>query len=382
MVDQQRLFDEFIELIKTDSETGDERAICDLLKGKLAALGFEVVEDDSAEKTGHGAGNLVATLNGTLEDAPNIYFTCHMDTVAPGKGIKPTLKDGYFESDGTTILGSDDKAGLAALMEGIRLLKEQNIPHGKIQFVITAGEESGLMGSRHLDTSLVDADFGFAIDSNGPVGEIIASAPAQAKIITTIYGKAAHAGVNPEDGISAIQVASRAISKMRLGRIDAETTANIGFFKGGTASNVVPEKAEIISEARSRNEIKLKAQVKHMEQTFKEVAEELGARAEVETRFMYPSYKFTEEDLVVQKAIAAVEKIGRTPKVTVSGGGSDANVMSGYGFPTVNLGIGYENIHTTSERMPAKELVKTVELVVALIEESANVPAKGAEVTP
>ncbi len=381
MVDQQRLFDEFIELITTDSETGDERAICDLLKEKLTLLGFEVVEDDSAEKTGHGAGNLVATMNGALDKAPNIYFTCHMDTVAPGKGIKPTLKDGYFESDGTTILGSDDKAGLAALMEGIRVMKEQNIPHGKIQLVITAGEESGLMGSRHLDTSLVNADFGFAIDSNGPVGEIITSAPSQAKLFTTIYGKAAHAGVNPEDGISAIQVASRAISKMRLGRIDAETTANVGFFKGGTASNVVPEKVEIISEARSRNEIKLKAQVKHMEKTFKEVAEELGAKAEVETRVLYPSFKFTEEDLVVKKAIAAVEKIGRNPKVTVSGGGSDANVMAGYGFPTVNLGIGYENIHTTSERMPSEELVKAAELVIALIEESAKVPSQSTEAT-
>ena len=374
LVNQQRLIDEFIELVTTDSETGDERVICDLLKEKLTNLGFDVKEDRSSEKTGHGAGNIVATLGGTLEDVPKIYFTCHMDTVAPGKGIRPVIKDGYIQSDGTTILGSDDKAGLAALMEGIRLMKEQKIPHGKIQFIITAGEESGLIGSRHLDLSLVDADFGFALDSNGPVGEIITSAPSQVKIIATIYGKAAHAGVNPEDGISAIQVASRAISKMRLGRIDSETTANIGSFHGGTASNVVPEKVEIIAEARSRNEIKLKAQVKHMVQAFKEAADELGARAEVETNVLYPSFKFTEKDLVVQKAMAAVERVGRKPKLDVSGGGSDANVIAGYNIPTVNLGIGYENIHTTSERMPVEELIKAAELVVALVEECAKVP--------
>jgi tripeptide aminopeptidase len=297
-----------------------------------------------------------------------------MDTVAPGKGVKPSIQGEYIVSDGTTILGSDDKAGLAALLEGLRVIREQKLPHGQIQLIITAGEESGLIGSRHLDMGLVDADFGFALDSDGPVGTIITSAPSQVKILTTIHGKAAHAGVNPEDGISAIQVASRAISKMRLGRIDAETTANIGKFQGGTASNVVPERVEIIAEARSRNEIKLRAQVKHMVKAFEETAVEFGARAEVETKVLYPGFKFTESDLVVQKAMAAVEKVGRQPKIGASGGGSDANVIAGHGIPTVNLGIGYENIHTTKERMPINELVKVAELVVALIEECAKVP--------
>lgn len=375
MINEQRLIDEFMELVKTDSETGDEREICDLLKDKLTSLGLKVVEDDSAEKTGHGAGNLVATLQGTIDDAPTVYFTCHMDTVAPGKGVKPSIRDGYIVSDGTTILGSDDKAGLAALLEGLRILQEQKIPHGTIQLIITAGEESGLLGARHLDRSLVHADFGFALDSNGPVGEIITSAPSQVKILATIYGKAAHAGVNPEDGISAIQVASRAISKMPLGRIDEETTANIGRFQGGTASNVVPERVEILAEARSRDEQKLQAQVEKMVRAFHEAAEEFNAKAEVETITLYPAFKFDESDLVVQKAIAAVKQVGREPKIGASGGGSDANVIAGYGIPTVNLGIGYENIHTTSERMPIAELVKTAELVLALVKECAKVEA-------
>lgn len=372
LINKQRVIDEFLELVQVDSETGDEREICDLLTKKLSDLGLQVVEDGSAEVTGHGAGNLIATLSGSVTDAPTIYFTCHMDTVTPGKGIQPSIENGYIVSDGTTILGSDDKAGLAALLEGLKQIQEQKIPHGTIQLIITAGEESGLVGARHLDPALVKADFGFALDSNGPVGEIITSAPSQVKIFATIYGKSAHAGVNPEDGISAIKLASRAITKMPLGRIDEETTANIGRFEGGTASNVVTDRVEILAEARSRNPEKLEAQVEKMISAFKSVAAEMGAKEpEIEAVNLYPSFSFKETDLVVQKAIAAVKRVGREPQIGASGGGSDANVIAGYGIPTVNLGLGYENIHTTSERMPIKELAKAAELVVALIQECA-----------
>jgi tripeptide aminopeptidase len=370
LVNRERLLEEFMELIKTDSQTGEEREICDLLKEKLTGLGFDVVEDDSAAKTGHGAGNLVATLKGNVDKAPTIYFTSHMDTVAPGKGVNPKVDGEFVVTDGTTVLGADDKAGLAALLEGIRVLKEKELPHGTIQLVITAGEESGLVGAKHLDQSLLTADFGFALDSNGPVGDIITSAPSQVRLNVTIHGKAAHAGVNPEDGVSAIQIASRAISKMPLGRIDEETTANIGRFQGGTAMNVVPERVEIVAEARSRDEQKLDEQVKKMVTAFEETAAELHGKAELEVIKMYPAFKFDESDTVVQKAMAAVKKVGRTPNLLASGGGSDANVIAGYGIPTVNLGIGYEDIHTTNERMPIGELEKTAELVLALIEAS------------
>ncbi|MGF7087918.1 tripeptide aminopeptidase [Kroppenstedtia sanguinis] len=370
MVNEERLLDEFLELVQTDSETGDERAVCDLLKEKLTQIGFTVTEDDSASVTGHGSGNLIATLPGDDLSAPAIYFTSHMDTVAPGIGVKPRIEDGYVKSDGTTVLGADDKAGLAALLEGVRTVKEQGISHGSIQLILTAGEESGLVGSKSLDPGMLKADFGFAMDSNGLVGEIITEAPSQVRLDVVIRGKAAHAGVNPEDGISAIQVASRAISKIPLGRIDRETTANIGRFQGGTASNVIPETVEILAEARSRDEAKLEAQVDKMVKGFKEAATELGAEAEVKVTQMYPAYKFGESDAVVQKAVAAVKKVGRQPKLLASGGGSDANVIAGHGIPTVNLAIGYEEIHTTQEQMPIAELNKAAELVAALIEAS------------
>lgn len=367
-VNKQRLIDEFLELVQIDSETGDERKICDVLKGKFKDLGLEVVEDDSAPRTGHGSGNLIATLSAE-STSPTIYFTCHMDTVAPGKGIIPMIDGDYIKSDGTTILGSDDKAGLAALLEGIRVVKEQNLKHGPVQFLITVGEEAGLFGARNIDRSLIKAEYGYALDSTGKVGEIITSAPSQVEILATIFGRAAHAGVNPEEGISAIQVASKAISKMSLGRIDKETTANIGKFQGGTASNVVPERVEIVAEARSRNEEKLNVQVEMMVKAFESAAEELGAKAEVKTEVIYPSFYFDESEKVVQKAVGALKKIGRNPYIDASGGGSDANIFAGYGLPTVNLGLGYEKIHTTSERMPITELVKAAELVAALIEE-------------
>lgn len=370
MVDSQRLLRGFLELVQIDSETKHERNICDTLKQKLSDLGLDVVEDDSAARTGHEAGNIIATLKGTRSNVPMIFFTSHMDTVSPGKAIQPSIKDGYIVSDGTTILGSDDKAGLAALLEALHVLKENYIDHGDIQLVITVGEESSLTGSRAIEQTYIKADYGFALDSNGPVGDIIVAAPTQAKVKVTITGKSAHAGVNPEDGISAIQVASQAIANTPLGRIDSETTANIGQFFGGGATNVVCDRVEILAEARSLRKEKLEKQLHAMETAFKTAAADNGATADVEVQVMYPSYRFSEEDIVVQHAKRAIKKVGRTSRLITSGGGSDANVFSGLGIPTVNLAIGYENIHTTEERIPVQELVKTAELVVSLIHET------------
>lgn len=192
MVNKDRLVSEFMELVQVDSETGFEADIAEVLKKKFSELGLEVLEDEAKEKTGHGANNLICTLKGNKDGVDPIYFTSHMDTVVPGKGIKPSIQDGYIVSDGTTILGSDDKAGLSAMLEAIRVLKENNIQHGDVQFVITVGEESGLVGAKALDPSMIHAKFGYALDSNGKVGDIIVAAPTQAKINTIIKGKTAH----------------------------------------------------------------------------------------------------------------------------------------------------------------------------------------------
>lgn len=370
-VNKERLIHEFLELVQIDSETGYETEIAEVLKKKFTQLGLTVTEDNSKEKTGHGSGNLICHLKGSKKDVDTIYFTSHMDTVVPGKSIKPSVKDGYIVSDGTTILGADDKAGLAAMLESIRILQENDIKHGDIQFIITAGEESGLVGARAIDRSLITAQYGYALDSNGKVGDIIVAAPTQAKIRVVMKGKTAHAGVAPEQGVSAITLAAKAIAKMKLGRIDQETTANIGSFAGGQQTNIVCDHVEILAEARSLVPKKMETQVAHMKEAFESTAKELGGSAEVEVTIMYPGFKQKAGDRVVEVAREAAKSIGQKSELLESGGGSDANIFAGLGIPTVNLAVGYEEIHTTNERMPIDELVKITELVTAIVKTSS-----------
>lgn len=371
-VNKERIVDEFLELVQIDSETKHEAKIAEVLKKKFTELGLDVKEDTSKEVTGHGANNLICTLKGTKDNVDPIYFTSHMDTVVPGNGIKPSIKDGYIVSDGSTILGADDKAGLAAIFEMIRTLKENSVEHGDVQFIITAGEESGLVGAKALDASLVNAKYGYAIDSNGEVGDIIVAAPTQAKIFTKMIGKTAHAGVAPEQGVSAITLAAKAISKMPLGRLDDETTANIGRFEGGKQTNIVCDYVEILAEARSLVPEKMDKQVEKMKQAFESTAKEYGGTAEVEVQIMYPGFKQEAGDQVVEVARNAAKTIDRVSKLLTSGGGSDANVIAGHGIPTVNLAVGYEDIHTTNERIAVEDLVKISEYITAIVQETAK----------
>ncbi|WP_127533821.1 M20/M25/M40 family metallo-hydrolase [Paenibacillus kobensis] len=374
MIERNRLIQEFMELVQVDSETRNEGRISEVLKQKFTALGLTIEEDDAAAKTGHGANNLFAMLAATDgSNAPALLFTSHMDTVTPGNGIKPQLDaDGYIRSDGTTILGADDKAGLAAMFEAIRVLQEQQIAHGPIQFVITVGEESGLLGSRAMDRTKLKASIGYALDSNGAIGDIAVAAPTQARVTIKLHGKSAHAGVNPEDGISAIQVASKAVARMPLGRIDEETTANIGRFEGGGATNIVCDYVKLDAEARSIVQHKLDKQVDAMRAAVESAASEFGARAEFESEIIYPAFNYGDGDEVVELAKTAIQALGLKPRTFHSGGGSDANVFNGMGVATVNLAVGYEYIHTTKEQIKADDLVKTAELVVELIKQAAN----------
>ncbi|WP_027955471.1 M20/M25/M40 family metallo-hydrolase [Halobacillus kuroshimensis] len=371
-INKQRLLDEFLELVQIDSETTQEAEISKVLKKKFTDLGLEVLEDEAASATGHGANNLICNLKGSKDGADTIYFTSHMDTVVPGNGVKPSIEDGYVVTDGTTILGADDKAGIAAILEAIRSLKEQSVEHGDIQFVITVGEESGLVGAKALDSSLLKAKYGYAIDSDGQVGNIVVAAPTQAKINAVVKGRTAHAGVAPEKGVSAITLASRAIAKMPLGRIDEETTANIGRFEGGQKTNIVCDHAEILAEARSLDPAKMEEQVEKMKQAFYETAEEMGGEVDLDIQVMYPGYKQEAGDEVVEVARSAAKRIGRESELLRSGGGSDANVIAGHGVPTVNLSVGYEEIHTTNERISVAELEKIAEFITAIAEEAAS----------
>nr|WP_263313215.1 M20/M25/M40 family metallo-hydrolase [Mammaliicoccus sp. Marseille-Q6498] len=369
MINHDRLTNTFLELIKVDSESKNERNIADLLIKKFTELGVQVKEDESQSETGYGAGNLICKLPGKNTNKTPIYFTSHMDTVTPGNNIEPEIReDGYIYSKGETILGADDKAGLAAILEAIQVINEDNIEHGDIEFIITVGEESGLVGAKALNPNDIKAKFGYAIDGPGKVGTTVVAAPTQAKIETIIKGKTAHAGLEPEKGVSAINIAAKAISHMSLGRIDEETTANIGRFEGGTATNIVSDHVYILAEARSLNDDKMNQQVAHMKEAFEKTAEEFGCTAEVNVQIMYPSFNLSDQDEVVKLAVQATEKIGRQAELVKLGGGSDGNIISGFGIPTVVLGVGYEFIHTKNERMPLEELQKITEQIIAITE--------------
>ena len=368
-VNLERLINEFIELIKIDSETKFETEIAKVLLEKFKNLGLEVIEDNSAIKTGHGAGNLICNLPASHDfiSGPTLLLTSHMDTVVPGQNIQPSIKDGYVVSDGTTILGADDKAGIAVMIEVIKLLKEYKATHGPIQFVITAGEESGLVGAKEIDQSLLNADYGYALDSDGAVGNLVVTAPYQAKFHVIVEGKSAHAGVAPEKGISAITIAAKSIAKMNLGRIDEETTANIGSFQGGKQTNIVCDHVEIFAEARSLNQDKLDDLIKDISNKFITTAESLGGKANVDVQIMYPGYSHTSDSPVVKNAIEARDILNYKGELLGSGGGSDANIFNGFNIPTANLSVGYEEIHTTKERIHINELEKLTQLVLTII---------------
>ncbi|GAB3071943.1 M20/M25/M40 family metallo-hydrolase [Salinicoccus sesuvii] len=365
-MNKDRLVNQFMDMVQIDSETGHEREMADYLLETFKNMNIEATEDDTKEETGYGAGNIFVRLKGDADKTP-VYFTVHMDTVAPGKNVKPSIQNDYIISDGSTILGADDKAGIAALIEAIHTLKESNTAHGDVEIVITVGEESGLVGAKAFDTNQLKSRFGYAIDSTGKVGTVVTTAPTQSRIEVDIHGKKAHAGVAPETGISAINIAARAISQMKLGRIDSETTANIGRFEGGTATNVVTDHVHLLAEARSLTANKMEAQSNHMKETFENVAREMGGSADVSIEVMYAALNAADDSEVVRTAVEAIENIGRTPDLISLGGGSDGNVFAGAGIDTAILGLGYENIHTTEEKMPIEELVKITELVVEII---------------
>lgn len=372
MVNKERMLAEFYELVSITCSTRAEREVADVVKAKLAAIGLKVEEDDVGVKIGGNCGNVLGLLKGSVASAPVLMLSAHLDSVEPCAGIKPQLKDGVITSDGDTILGSDDKSGVVGILEALRIIREDGIPHGDIRVVFTVAEEGGLNGSKNMDRSRLNADFGFVLDSGGAPGWIINAAPGQNSIKVIIRGKTAHAGVAPEEGINAIVVAGKALAQLKQGRIDDETTANVGIIKGGQATNIVPDYVEIACEARSRNLAKLEAQTKHMVETFEQVAAASGAQAEVTVKKAYDPYVLTEDMAVVALAKRAAASIGLTPVLEATGGGSDANFFNTYGVPSAVLGTGMSKVHTTDEFIKEADLYRTAELVVAIIKAAAE----------
>jgi tripeptide aminopeptidase len=373
MINRDRLVRTFLDLVEISSPSKSERGVADYLKPRLEAIGFTVTEDDAGAKIGGNCGNLIATLEGTSESGIAIFLCSHMDTVEPTEGLQPVVtEDCVIRSDGKTILGADDKAGIAAILEAARSAKEQSIPFKRVQILYTVSEEVGLLGAKEVDPARLRADVGYVLDTEKPVAGVVVSAPSHENFVVSIIGKASHAGIHPEQGVSAILAASNAISRMRLGRIDDETTANIGVIKGGKARNIVPDLVEIKAEARSRDEEKLRKQVDHMVRTLQDAAHEMGAKTEIDVKREYSTYRWTPEDAPVKLAQKAAKTVGIDAKLINGGGGSDANIFNEKGVPAVVIGVGYEGAHSRDEHIAVDDLVKSAEFTLALIAESGK----------
>lgn len=364
-----------MDIIRIDSPSRKEKDVALKLEEEMKNLGADCYYDDAGDKVGGNIGNLIVKLPGTRKDVPPFFLCSHMDTVSPGEGIKPRVEDGVMRSDGTTILGSDDKSGVSIIVEVLRVLRENDIPCGDIEVAFTICEEIGLLGAKFLDASSFKSPYGIVLDSSTPQ-RLVLRCPCSDIMDVRIHGVEAHSGLCPENGISAVEILSDAVSRMKLGRIDHETTANIGKIKGGSATNIVPGLVEIKAEARSHDEEKLNAQIEHMSECFLEAAqsrelfldgERFCARAEIEIERVYPVMNVSPEAIVTKLVLEAAENLDHDIALHTSGGGCDANFINEKGIECVNLGTGMYELHTVNEYLLLDEFRRSAEIVLETI---------------
>ncbi len=372
MIRTERLVEDFLALCRINSPPKQEAEVINAVLPRLHTLGLEIQRDNAGEQIGGNADNVIARLPADVQGVPPIFFSAHFDTVEPNPNVQIIVEDDLIRTDGSSILGADDKAGLAPLMEAIECIVENNLPHGEIWLLLSVAEEIGLLGAKHLPLERINATMGFVLDTGPPVGRVVVGAPTHDHLTVRVIGRAAHAGAAPEQGISAIVSASRAIARMKLGRIDEETTANIGTFHGGQATNVVCPEVEIRAEARSHNPQKLEAQIQHMIACFREEAEAMGAQAEIETSRHYEAYRLSEDAPVVRIARESALALGLPYEAKLAGGGSDANVYNAKGIPTVVLSTGMDKVHTHNECCRISDLEKTARWVLEIVRRVAE----------
>ena len=359
----------FTELAAIPSPPGSEREVADRVVAYLRDLGLDVSEDDAGDRIGANAGNLLARLAPSSANGGTPIFLCaHLDTVQPTGPLEPVVEDGVIRNAGGTILGADNKAAVAAMLEAVRLILSENRPHAGIELLFTPKEEVGLQGAKAFDSDRLEAGVGFVFDHAAPIGEVMLGAPYARALEVTMRGRAAHAGMAPEEGRSAIAAAARAITDFRLGRLDDETTANVGLIQGGTAKNIVPDHCSFSIDVRSHDERKLADLVQEMLETITFAAALEQCEAETTVEESYRGYRLTRGDLPVRMACAALEREGFEPRLALGGGGADANVFNERGRPCVNLANGMTAIHTPDEHIAVADLERMVDVTLALVD--------------
>jgi tripeptide aminopeptidase len=368
--------DLFIELAAISSPPGEERPVADAVTRYLRDLGLTVDEDDAGATVGSNMGNLYCRVEPAGNGAGTPIFLCaHLDTVPPEGPLQPVLEDGVIRNAGGTILGADNKSAVAAMLEGTRRVLAENRSHAGIELLFTPKEEVGLLGAAAFDHNRLHARVGYVYDQAAPIGDVILGAPYSQALEVRFHGRAAHSGMYPEEGRSAIAAAARAISDLRLGRIDDETTANVGLIQGGSAGNIVPEWCWLSAEARSHNERKLGDVVQEMVDAFAFAAGLEDCEVETKVSKSYKGYRFKRDDDVVRIAHAALERSGYQPSYGLSGGAADANVFNERGLACLNLANGMQDIHTSDERITVDDLEGMVEVTLALFDVARDADA-------
>jgi tripeptide aminopeptidase len=363
----------FLELASLPSPPGEERAVADRVLDYLGALGLEADEDDAGAKVGSSIGNIYARLEPNGGAGEPLFFCAHLDTVLPEGLIEPEVgEDGVVRNAAGTILGADNKSAVATMLEAAACLVEDGRPHAGVELLFTPKEEVGLLGADAFDQTRFAARVGYVYDHAGPIGEIVLGAPFQQKLDVRFHGRAAHAGMFPEEGRSAIAAAARAVADLRLGRLDEVTSANVGRIQGGTARNVVPEWCTLAAEARSHDERKLADLVREMVDAVTFAASLEECEVETEISAVSPGYRFRPDALPVQLAAAALERVGREPSYILSGGGADANVFNVRGLQCLNLANGMTDIHTPDERIAVADLHEMVEVTLAIVDAAGD----------
>jgi tripeptide aminopeptidase len=363
------VLDLFCELASVSSPPGEERAVADRVLRYLRDCGLGVDEDDAGPRIGSTMGNLYTRLEPTAAGEP-LLLCAHLDTVPPTAAIEPEITDGVVRNAAGTILGADDKAAVAAMLEATRRLLSENRPHAGVELLFTPMEEVGLIGAAAFDEKRLRARLGYVYDQAAPVGTVILGAPYSQSLEVRFHGRASHAGMYPDEGRSAIAAAARAIAEMRLGRVDEISTANVGTITGGTAANIVPEWCTFVAEARSHDETRLAELVQEMQDAITFAAGVAECEVETRVRKSYRGYRFAKSDRAVTLAAAALARCGHAVAYDLSGGAADANVFNEKGFQVVNLANGMTDIHTPDERIAVDDLEAMVEVTLALVEEA------------
>lgn len=370
-INEERLKNTFIELVSVPCPSLGEKEEAALLIQKLHDLGMEPWVDDAGNKCGGTTGNVWGFLQGNVPGAVRLFFEAHMDSVAPATGTKVVEKDGVLYSDGSTTLGGDDKSGIAAALEALQCVIENNLPHGDVQVCFTIAEETGSYGVRYMDKTMIRADAGYCLDSGGHPGEINNASPKAINLKLRVRGKSAHAGLEPEKGINAIMLTAKALHALpAYGRLDEETTLSVDMINGGLAANIVPEACEILIDMRCPEEEKLEKLKNETIAVFRNTVEAGGGALDVELKDVAPGVNLNTAHTTVKLAAAAAEKLGFPVTTGFTGGCSDANFLCGMGLPTVLLATGMDKIHTTEECLALDDLYNAARWVLRIIEKA------------